>query len=545
MHIFGIAGNCLLAEGSLCGLQLLNLISKGHKHEQVLHVGYVPPVNPQQQHLSSSGIGLYCGNIEAVGSDRRLSDAFTFKFTCGPQEESQSGGVTKSINAAKNSVKLVLRMASVVYLHIPHLLHELALCVSDFHVYFMHIRDSLRNVAADLAMGLVMSKHADILTAMSVYGSSLGLDVGHPGSKLDLFFHQRKRLASEADAAAGLQFTEDDSERVADEGSDAAASDWNFVLDAVLESPVVMLPRSAGSSEVLSLHLGKIVITNNCDVEHDQQSTNFLDTILIEIRNMSMCSADLDKLQQQETNTSSQLNDGIVMLHSTSVEMKLQKKHGHLADNFAELYAAVADEMSQHSVLDYFEVTGIVITPLHIVLTKHHYEQILNTLDNITIPSDMMPSPSSSDVKQNELPASDEVLPGVSALKCDELLAMQQQQLVLASPSANKHDPPLVVCGSFSLPSFIVQMRADFADGDVEKDIVALQLDGFEVNVVAQKWIKAFDFQLQVGVMFYFCGADNYYCMWNLQLSHCFSQMMIHHFCEHIITDYWYQVYIQ
>jgi len=501
VYMFDTAGSCLLAEGSLCGLQLLNLTSDGHKHEQVLHVGYVPPVNPLQQRLSSSGIGLYYGINDAQGNDRS-SDAFTFKFTCGPQDESDD--VTKSTNAAKNSVKLVLRMASVIYLHNPHLLHELALCVSDFRVYFMHIGDSLRNVAADLAMGLVMSKHADLLTAMSVYGSSLGLDVGHYGSKLDLSFQERKRLASEADAAGGLQFTEDGNERVADDGGDAAASDWNFVLDAVLESPVVMLPRSAGSSEVLSLHLGKIVITNNCDVEPNQQSAlqnmqNFSDVISVEIRNMSMCSADLDKLQQQQTDASYQLNDGVVMLHNTSVEMKLQKKHGHLVDIFAVLYATVADDMSQYSTLDYLEVTGIVITPLHVVLTKHHYEQILNTLDNITVPGDVMPSPSSSDVKQNELPTADEVLPGVSALKCDELLSMQQPQLVLTSPSASKHDPSLVVCGSFSLPSFIVQMRADFADGDVEKDIVALQLDGFEVNVVAQKRIKAFDLQLQVG----------------------------------------------
>lgn len=507
MHVSGAAGSCLLVEGSLCGLQLLNLTSQRHKHEQMLHVGYVPPANPQQQRLLSSGIGLYCGISEALGNDQRSSDAFVFKFSCGSQDEAQSGCIAKSNSDARNSVKLVLRMASVTYLHFPHLLHELALCVSDFHAYFMHIRDSLRDVAADLAMGLVMSKHADILTAMSAYGSTLGLDVRHRGSRPDLSFCQRERLASDADAAANLQFIEEERDRVADEGSNLAASGWNFVLDAVLESPVVMLPRSPGSSEVLSLHLGKIVVTNKCDVEPDRQSAlhdmqNFSDVISIEIHNMSMNSGDLDRLQWQHTDTSCQLNDGIIMLHNTSIEMKLQQKCGHLVGIFAELYANITDDMSQYSALDHLEVTGTVITPLHVVLTKHHYEQILNTLDNITLPSDVTPSPSSCDVKQNESVAADEILPGVSALKCDELLSIPQPQLVLASPSASKHDPPLVICGSFSLPSFIVQMRADFADGDVEKDIVALRLDGFEVNAVARKWIKAFDFQLQVGVFF-------------------------------------------
>jgi len=505
VRVFGIVGSCLLVEGSLCGLQLLNLTSEGHKQEQVLHVGYVPPVNPQHQ-LLSPGIGLYCGNNDAVGNDRRSYDAFIFKFTCGPQDESQSGSVVKATIAARNTVKLVLRMASVTYLHIPHLLHELTLCVNDFHAYFMQIRDSLRNVAADLAMGLVMNKHADILTAMSAYGSSLGLDVGHLGSKSDLSFHQRERLANEVDAVAGLQFTEEQSERVTDDGSDPAATGWNFMLDAALESPVIMLPRSAGSSEVLSLHLGKIVITNKCEMEPDQQTAfkniqDFSDLISIEIHNVSMYSADLDQLQKQETCTSCQLNDGVVVLHNTSVEMKLQQKHGHLDGTFTELYSSVADDVSQYSTLDYLEVTGTVITPLHIVLTKHHYEQILSTLDNIMLHSDdAMPSLSSSDVKRNEVASADEVLPGVSALKYDELLSLQQPQMVLASPSASRHDPPLVVCGLFSLPSFIVQMRADFADGGVEKDIVALRLDGFEVSAVTQKWIKAFDFQLQVGL---------------------------------------------
>jgi len=505
--VFGVAGSCLSVEGSLSGLQLLNLTSEGHKHQQVLHVGCVPPLISQQPQLSSSSLGCYYGISAVLGNDRTSSDAFTFKFTCGPQEESQcdqpSDGV-KSLSAASNTVKLILRMASVTYLHIPHLLQELTLCVSDFHAYFLRITDSLRTAAADLAMGLVLNKHADILTAMSMYGSTWGLDVGHRGSKSDLSYHQkhdREWSASECEAVGGLQFIEEETERA----SDTAASSLNFLLDAVLESPVIMLPRSAVSSEVLSLHLGKIVITNKHVVESGLQNTqNFCDAISIEIRNMSMYSADLDKLQQrQQINAGYQSHHGTVMLHDTSVEMTLQQKRGCLDGMFAELHANIADNEHVGSSLDHLEVTGTVVTPLHIVLTKHHYEQILNTLDNITVPDDVVSSHSSTDIKQNELVLSasaDEVIPGVSALKCDELLGVQQQRVVNVSQSASKHGPSLVVCGSFSLPSFIVQMRADFADGGIEKDIVALRLDGFEVNAVTLKWIKAFDFQLQVTV---------------------------------------------
>jgi len=504
----------LSVDGSLSGLQLLNLTSEGHKHQQVLHVGCVPPLISQQPHLSSSSLGCYYGNSAMLGNDRTSSDAFTFKFTCGPPDESQfdqpSDGM-KSVSAASNTVKLILRMASVTYLHIPHLLQELTLCVSDFHVYFMRITDSLRSAAADLAMGLVLNKHADILTAMSMYGSTWGLDVGHRGSKSDLSHHQkldREWSANECEAVGGLQFIEEETERASDRDDATAASSLNFLLDAVLESPVIMLPRSAGSSEVLSLHLGKIVITNKHNVDSGLQNTqNFCDAISIEIRNMSMYSVHLDKLQQrQQINAGYQSTHGTVMLHDTSVEMTLQQKSGCLDGMFAELHASIADNDCVTTSLDHLEVTGTVVTPLHIVLTKHHYEQILNTLDNITVPDDVVSSHSSTDIKQNELmlaaAAADKVIPGVSALKCDELLGVQHQRVVNASPSASKHGPSLVVCGSFNLPSFIVQMRADFADGGIEQDIVALRLDGFEVNAVALKWIKAFDFQLQVSIPF-------------------------------------------
>lgn len=502
--MFVFTDSCLSVEGSLAGLQLLNLTSEGHKHQQVLHVGCLPTLSSQHQQLSSSNLGHYCGISDTLGNARTSSDAFTFKFTHGPQCDVPSDGVVKSTDAAKNTVKLMLRMASVTYLHIPHMLHELALCVSDFHAYFMRITDSLRTAAADLAMGLVMNKHAEILSAVSVYGSSWGLDVGHLGSKTDLSFrqkHEREWLASESDAAGGLQFTEEGNERALD--SAPVTSSLNFLLDAVLESPVVMLPRSPNSREVLSLHLGRIVITNRHDPVSDQQPAlqsmqNFSDVISIEIRNMSMYSADLDKLHQQQTSAGYQISHGTVMLYDTSVEMKMQQKRGYLDGIFAELHANITDDQSVYSTLDHLEVTGTVVTPLHIVLTKHHYEQILNTLDNIMLPDDVVPSQSSTDVKQNEHNATDELLPGVSALKYEELLGMQQPRLVEASLSAVKPEPPLVVCGSFSLPSFIVQMRANFADGGIEKDIVALRLDGFEVNAVAHKWIKAFDFQLQV-----------------------------------------------
>jgi len=496
----------LSVDGSLSGLQLLNLTSDAPKHQQVLHVGYLPPLNSHQQHLSSSSLGCYCGINDGLGSVRTSSDAFTFKFTCGPCEESQHNvphdGVVKSSDAARNTVKLVLRIASVTYVHIPHLLQEFSLCVSDFHVYFTRITDSLRNAAADLAMGFVMNKHADILTAMSMYGSSWGLEVGHRGSKPDLSFRQkldRESLSSESDIAGGSQFTAEANERVAD-GS-VATSSLNFLLDAVLESPIVMLPRSPGSLEVLSLHLGKIIITSNHDDESDHENVqSFSDVILIEIRNVSMYSADLEKLQQPQHAT--ELDHGTVMLYDTSVEMRVQQKRDYLDGIFAELYSNIADDRPVCSAIDHLEVTGTVVTPLHIVLTKHHYEQILNTLDNIMLPDDVVPSQSSSDTKQNEHVVTDEAFPGVSALKCDEILTMQQPpRLPGASASSSKRNKPLVVCGSFTMPSFVVQMRADFADGGNEKDIVALRLDGFEVNAVAEKWIKAFDFQLQVCVL--------------------------------------------
>lgn len=64
-------------------------------------------------------------------------------------------------------------------------------------------------------------------------------------------------------------------------------------LDIVLETPVVVLPRTSTSSEVFVAHLGKITINNsrsmqNNDILHDVHYENYN----IEVRDMNIYSLD-------------------------------------------------------------------------------------------------------------------------------------------------------------------------------------------------------------------------------------------------------------
>ena len=64
-------------------------------------------------------------------------------------------------------------------------------------------------------------------------------------------------------------------------------------LDIILDSPVVVLPRTGNSSEVFVAHLGKISITNN-DVDFPENNFNCVrhERYDIEIRDMNIFSLD-------------------------------------------------------------------------------------------------------------------------------------------------------------------------------------------------------------------------------------------------------------
>ena len=124
-------------------------------------------------------------------------------------------------------------------------------------------------------------------------------------------------------------------------------------LDAVLQTPVIVIPRTPESSEVLVAHLGKISLRNSPDanVLDETLSSKCRDRVYVEIRDMSMYSMDLDKqrlLQKEAAKDVSavgastfmtplpgggiQMSYGTPILHDTVLELTIHK--GGLDENY-------------------------------------------------------------------------------------------------------------------------------------------------------------------------------------------------------------------
>lgn len=147
----------LSIEGSLCGLQLLDLTPEGSRHQKVLHVGLEPSAT------------------DSMPSDSLPGKAFTFTISRPSSMAGSANSQSKPQSLGTSSeMLLVLKMASVYYLHAPNLLLEVSQCITEFKDYLTKIRASLAVAAKELALGLV-NKRADVHSS-TAYESNWSLD---------------------------------------------------------------------------------------------------------------------------------------------------------------------------------------------------------------------------------------------------------------------------------------------------------------------------------------------------------------------------------
>lgn len=159
LKLFLSPANHLSIDGSLCGLQLLDLTPEGNRNQKVLHVGCDPP------------------QTESLPSDLLTGKAFNFTLS-RPGASTAANGAEYSnasdVASGGGKMRLVVRVASVYYLHAPNLLLEVSQCITEFKDYLATIRASLATAAKELALGLV-HKHSDPLNP-TAHGSSCSLD---------------------------------------------------------------------------------------------------------------------------------------------------------------------------------------------------------------------------------------------------------------------------------------------------------------------------------------------------------------------------------
>ena len=189
-----------------------------------------------------------------------------------------------------DTMTITLRMASLCYIHSPAFIQDLSDCVGDFTEYASKVGKSIKNAATEMALGWVHNKKPD----MSVlHESTLNLDATSRSTGL---LHDDSFDTSEIQSVS--------------------QSKTVIKLDAVLQSPVLVLPKSRESREALIFHLGKIILMNspveshvNCpdDVDDDDDvfmgQSSPMDRIQMEVRDMALYSTNTDNMNSNSVST--------------------------------------------------------------------------------------------------------------------------------------------------------------------------------------------------------------------------------------------------
>ncbi len=322
---------------------------------------------------------------------------------------------------------MTVKMASLCYTHSPAFLWDLMDSVDDFKDYMSGVGQSIRHAATEAAMGWVHKKSDHGVSGL--YGSSLSLDSNYMEPS------RRKSLLDDY-RADNVSLTEDDNLSLIDELIKTSASPSKMKFDISLQTPVIMLPRTHNNPEVLVAHLGRISIRNSDpggdlggispvvstpahEIPNEGTTT---EKIHMEIRDMSMYSINLDKqksLQEElkmskyagmSASTLTSPTEGLVrtsygtpILHDTVIQLTIQKIEPTSSyinppdttmdfefggEEFSFKCSNKADTEEQGELNKLVKVKGKMMTPVKLVLSKHVYEQILQTLDNITPPDD-------------------------------------------------------------------------------------------------------------------------------------------------------------
>ena len=409
-------GNDIIVQGSLGGLQILDLTPQGSKHQRVVSVGHDPlveqhqslymlvsqglygscndPASSYQQHRSNAA-GRYqhhnqqdlAGLSAKSFSVANETKAFSFQFL---QRNNPRGGSDPSGgDPADSELILDVKMASLCYTHSAHFLVQVAACVSEFQQSVSNLAGSLRSSAAELAKDL-MHRGTQGLAQTIYVGGHFASSVNESLSRIDLVEPPEYRQGSSA------VFQQVGSPR-------------RVRFNAVLQSPILVLPRSAHSAQVLVAHLGQIELSND-PVRSEATDPARQDRVRDEdhfdmyVNDMSLYSLDVDEkwkncfsLQCDPTPGSpSQQDRNAQFLRVTAQELYSCASHGkpilhdtRLKFSLDRLMAGsvlgdpFVNGFDQDPVFKLVKINGSVVSPLQMSLSRSQYQQIIDSINNL------------------------------------------------------------------------------------------------------------------------------------------------------------------
>uniref|UniRef100_A0AAR5PHD2 UBA domain-containing protein n=1 Tax=Dendroctonus ponderosae TaxID=77166 RepID=A0AAR5PHD2_DENPD len=469
----------LEVEGSLGGLQVLDLTPEGQRHQRIISVGRDP--------LQEVPHPIY-----VMAGPTEDSKAFSFK-------------VVRHLNSSlcnKDTADVTVRMASLWYTHSPMFVVELQSCATEFKQYLANLARSIRAAATDMALGLVHARAEALAQSLSmnkrlpssIYGSALSFtETASPGKR------RRRNSSNEASAFASARDTVLQTPYSPGE-EEHFLIDMN--LDIELDSPVLVLPRSSSSPEVFVAHLGKIRISNEPQnvsqdsikngnsLTYDEYHKEHYD---IEIRDMNIYSL----------NTQSRRVPGPIIcrpevmyscrtlakpiLHDTMLQLNVLREIQMRNSSESILLEDEEDENLTDQPSEKMEISGSIVTALKMSLTRAQYEQVLDTVQWLTsspVLNDFHRISSLSFIQQGTLTDIREEDTGVITLNMDPQVRAKMFApnigLDQKAPSTSLQQLRVFLKLNFEVPVFTVELRGDGPNG--EQGLVDLSFRDFVFN---------------------------------------------------------------
>ncbi|KAJ8964860.1 hypothetical protein NQ314_004578 [Rhamnusium bicolor] len=467
----------LEVEGSLGGLQVLDLTPEGHMHQRIVTVGRDP--------LLDAPHPIYMMSVPQ--EDNRT--AFSFKIIRN----------LKKLND-KDSADIIVRMASLWYTHSPQFVVELQSCATEFKQYLSNLARSIRTAATDMALGLVHARAEALAQSLnmnkrlpgSIYGSALSFSESASPN--------RRRRRSSSNEPSGYTSAKD----TIPQTPYSPADDDDFIidlkLDIELDSPVVVLPRSSNSTQVFVAHLGKINVTNNYPDEmktngfHYEYIESRVEHYDIEVRNMNIYSLETNSRRNPGPTISRPevmyncKTSAKPILHDTMLQLNIDREINKFARQNSESNLLLDEDENlsnnYHSNGGLIQISGSIVTALKVSLMRAQYEQVLDTLEWLTSSPKLSEAQGISRLytrPQAALTDINEEDTGVTTLNMDPHVRAKLFPSVSTVPkSKSSSQNSLALKISFELPIFTIELRGDTPTG--EQGLVDLSFRDFVFN---------------------------------------------------------------
>ncbi|KMY99285.1 vacuolar protein sorting-associated protein 13D [Drosophila simulans] len=210
----------------------------------------------------------------------------------------------------KTTCTFQMRMASASYTHCPRFLRDVNACITYFKRSLREFATSIGNKATDMAKEFVQQVRAV--------------------EQIGPVYPQRNRQ-----------------------------DNW---LDIIISSPIIILPISNTSTNVLIANLGKISCSNAVKCDSDE----FNESYTIEIKNTYVYSLNIDEGEYSFNVHPAKNKDAIPILHDTAITL--------------QLYAGYSDDNDGDKQLNRFSIKGSMVEALKVSLNRKQYELLLESI---------------------------------------------------------------------------------------------------------------------------------------------------------------------